>query len=283
VIDNDDVRQYYDANTRSFMRFGQGRGTDTIRRAIWAPGVRTKEDAFHFVDGEIARRLELGRQAGTRILDLGCGIGGSLLWLARRFDIEGTGVTLSPVQAKIAGDRVRARGGQLRGSVTVVARDLHEFVPPEPQDAAIAIESFVHVPDAGAFFRQAKRILRPSGLLILIDDFLATRGPGSEFAQGVVDDFRRGWRVRTLVTVEDALAAARSAGFEPADDVDLTPFLELGRPRDVAIRYFLGAMRVVAPAALGRQPRFANLLGGDALQRGLRARVLQHRLVVFRA
>lgn len=282
MSDNDDVRAYYDANTRSFLRFGQGRGTGTIRRAIWAPGVSDREGAFHFVDAEIARRLDLRQRPGARVVDLGCGIGGSLVWLAERFDIVGTGVTLSPVQGKIARELVRAHGDRLKGTVTIVDGDFHDFMPPEPQDAAIAIESFVHVPDAGEFFRRAKRIVRPSGLLVVVDDFLARRDVRGDPDRKIIDAFRRGWRVRTLVTIEDAASAARSAGLELMDDVDFTPLLEIGRPRDVAIRHFVRTMGFVAPSMLDR-PRVANLLGGDALQRGLRAGVIQHRLAVFRA
>jgi len=101
--------------------------------------------------------------------------------------------------------------------------------------------------------------------------------------QKVIDDFRRGWRVRTLVSIEDAVSAAQSAGLELVDDVDFTSFLEIGRPRDVMIRYFVWAMGLVAPAGVARLPRYANLLGGDALQRGLRSGMIQHRLAVFRA
>src|SRR5882724_11110462 len=192
MIDNDDVRAYYDANTRSFLRFGQGRGTGTIRRAIWAPGVSNREDAFHFVDAEIARRLDLGRRPGARIVDLGCGIGGSLVWLAERFDIEATGVTLSPVQAGIAREWVGSRTGQLRGSVTIVARDFHDFIPSEPEDAAIAIESFVHVPDAGQFFQQLRRYMHDARLVEVMFCVAEKLDRVVHGNQKVIDNFRRG-------------------------------------------------------------------------------------------
>jgi cyclopropane fatty-acyl-phospholipid synthase-like methyltransferase len=277
----DEVREYYDANTRSFLRFGQGRGTDTIRRAIWGPGVATREEAFHFVDAEIAKGLELGARRGTRIVDLGCGVGGSLFWLAERFDVDATGVTLSQVQAAIANERLRAR--QLRGKVQVVAGDFHEVTLREPQDAAFAIESFVHVPDLAVFFRRVKRLLAASGRLIVIDDFLARSEPLGPSERTVVDSFRRGWRVSTLVTVDEATRAAKEAGFEPAGNVDLTRYLELGRPRDIFIRGFVRTLGLVGASGLVERPRFANLVGGDALQRGLRTGLFEHRMVSFHA
>jgi SAM-dependent methyltransferase len=280
LASTDDVREYYDSNNSSFLRFGQGRGTGTIRRSIRAPGVKTKSDAFHYVDAEIARRLELDKGERVRILDLGCGIGGSLSWLAERYAIEGTGVTLSPVQAKVAREMLaeRAKRNPLRGSVEIVASDLHDFTPLLVQDAAFAIESFQLVADASLFFRHVHSILRPAATLVVVDDFLS-REELTTAASRIVDDFRRGWRVRTLMTPERTADVARAEGFELVESVDLTPYLELGRPRDILIRQLVRPMRLFP--SLDRSPALANLIGGDALQRGLQSGVLTHRFAVF--
>jgi tocopherol O-methyltransferase len=46
----------------------------------------------------------------AEILDCGCGIGGSALELATRFNAKVTGITLSPVQANRATERAEATG-----------------------------------------------------------------------------------------------------------------------------------------------------------------------------
>jgi hypothetical protein len=184
------------------------------------------------------------------------------------------------VQARIASGMIRGREGRLRGRVSIVASNLYDFTPPVPQDAAMAIESFVQVPDAARFFRHAKALLRPGGILVVVDDFLVSNELSADGAR-IVHDFRRGWRIQTLVTPQDAAEAARSAGFELAGQTDLTPYLELGRPRDVIIRRMVDVMRWFP--SLDRRPGLANLIGGDALQRGLENGVLTHRFVTFRA
>ncbi|HEY9836490.1 MAG TPA: methyltransferase domain-containing protein, partial [Vampirovibrionales bacterium] len=52
---------------------------------------------------------DLNSQVAT-ILDVGCGIGGSSLYLAQKFNASATGITLSPVQAARATERAREAG-----------------------------------------------------------------------------------------------------------------------------------------------------------------------------
>ena len=47
---------------------------------------------------------------GARVLDIGCGLGGSALWLADQFDCEVTGITISPVQARMASKQIPDAG-----------------------------------------------------------------------------------------------------------------------------------------------------------------------------
>ena len=46
----DRVEAYYESNTRRFLRFGQGGQEGAIHRAVWGPGVRTRTQAFHYVE-----------------------------------------------------------------------------------------------------------------------------------------------------------------------------------------------------------------------------------------
>src|SRR5688572_25031156 len=89
---SDQVRTFYERNSERFERLGQG-GT-SFHRAVWGPGTVTRQDAFHYVDELILSRLRpLG---GTpKVVDLGCGVGASLLYLAARMEITGEGITIS--------------------------------------------------------------------------------------------------------------------------------------------------------------------------------------------
>src|SRR5262245_33944711 len=98
------IRRYYDRKTPSFVALGQGGGAGAIHRAVWGPGVCDHEAAFHFVEEQLASAISRipGVSATPHVVDLGCGVGASLCYLAKRLPIRGTGITLSPVQAAMA-------------------------------------------------------------------------------------------------------------------------------------------------------------------------------------
>jgi cyclopropane fatty-acyl-phospholipid synthase-like methyltransferase len=269
------VRRYYDQTTAAFERLGQGGAS--IHRAVWGPGVATREAAHHYVDELLLTALPTGIDEPT-VVDLGCGLGASLLHLAGRTPVRGEGITISPRQAARAaeliaeaeaGERVRCR----EGDFLAVPDDLVGR-----SDLTFSIEAFVHSPDADRYLREAAGTLRPDGRLVICDDFLTTADPpATRRGARWLADFRTGWRVGSLLTVEQLRALAAPYGLTLVRDLELTTWLELRRPRD---RWISGLV------TLGRVMRVSgdywqSLVGGDALQRALQHGLLSYRFLEF--
>ena len=273
----DDVANYYDANTRRFLRFGQGGDVGAIHRAVWGPGVQTRAQAFRYVDD---RLLSLIPDDAKRVLDLGCGVGASLEHIAKQRAVEGVGVTLSRVQAELANARFEQAGLAQRvvcrqADFTALPDDLGTF------DFAYGIESYVQSPSAQAFFSEAARVTNPGATLAICDDFISGRAHAGELSfreARWLREFRAGWGAPSLVSVGQASALARRHGFSLVLDDDLTDHLELRRPRDHLITLMVRAGRRVPT----QSPWWRNLLGGNALQMLLVRRVSTYRLLVFR-
>ena len=271
-----DVRDYYDANTDAFVRHGQGGTLGAIHRAIWGPGVVTREQAFRHAEDLIAGEIDaLALDRPAHVVDLGCGVGASLMYLAQRRDLTGTGVTISPVQARLGDQRIAALG--LAHRIRVLAGD-YCALPADvgPADLAYAIESFVHGPSPKRFFAEAARVLRPGGRLVLCDD--VRQGEPGPAASRTIAQFMRGWHVNSLLTAAEWQQHAAHAGFVHVSTIDLTPYLEISRPRDRAI-----ALLASAVGWLPRlHPRLAPLIGGSALQRGISKGWIAYHYALFR-
>jgi SAM-dependent methyltransferase len=143
-------------------------------------------------------------------------------------------------------------------------------------DVAYAIESFVHGPDPSRFFEQCQRLVNPGGVLVICDD--VRRDDASREAARRIEEFTRGWHINTLLDHETLVNLARDTGFERESTTDLTPLLEIGRPRDRVIAAYTALLRWL-PFNLAR---FDYIIGGDALQTCLAKRWIAYELNVFR-
>jgi SAM-dependent methyltransferase len=270
------VADYYDRHTRSFVALGQGGGFGAIHRAVWGPGVRDRGGAFHYVEDRIAELVRsLPSSPGApHIVDLGCGVGASLCYLAGLLPVRVTGITVSPRQAHLAARRIAEAG--LTGRARCIQADYTDL-PSDLADAdlAFAIESFVHAPDPERFFEQCARMIRPGGVLVICDDFRRSHATESESA---IREFRAGWHVNTLIRADELRAFAFNAGFAHEQTIDLSSYLEIQRIRDRLVAALLWPLRAM-PAA---RTWCDHLYGGHALQVCLSRGWVGYDFAVFR-
>src|SRR5271165_7181622 len=91
-----------------------------------------------------------GVPRGARVLDIGCGLGGSAMWLADQFNCDVTGITISPVQARMAASKAQSRG--LARRVQFQVRDANEWeAEPASVDLIWIMESSEHFRDKKLF------------------------------------------------------------------------------------------------------------------------------------
>ncbi|MFH7029273.1 MAG: methyltransferase domain-containing protein [Heteroscytonema crispum UTEX LB 1556] len=108
-----------------------------------------------------------GVQQAENILDVGCGIGGSSLYLAEKFNARATGITLSPVQAARATQRAREAGLDTRTQFQVADAQATPFAD-NSFDLVWSLESGEHMPDKTKFMQECYRVLKPGGTLIMV-------------------------------------------------------------------------------------------------------------------
>lgn len=110
----------------------------------------------------ICRKLQL--RPGERLLDIGCGWGGLMIYAAQNYGVRATGITLSEKQAELAAQRIEEAG--LGDLCEVRLQDYREV---EGRfDKLVSVGMFEHVGEAKlpAYFEKAMDLLEPGGLFL---------------------------------------------------------------------------------------------------------------------
>ncbi|MFW5728778.1 MAG: SAM-dependent methyltransferase [bacterium] len=278
---NSHVQSYYDRNTKRFLKYGHGGAEGVLHRAVWAPGVRSRAEALRYVNGHIAwRAAELGAKT---VLDAGCGVGGTVAAVAEQGIPRVVGVTISTVQKERGTAFLERRLSTTKSAWSIHAGDfcdrdfMRSLRDEDGFDLIYFVESFIHAPCGEELLETVSELLAPLGRVIICDDFLTAPLPEQLRKPRVIREYVRGWHVDNLVTPAEVTERAHYAGLVLENREDLTPHLELGRPRDRAIRAVVPVLRLVPLPFAWRD----NFIGGNAIQECLRRGLIGYYVLEF--
>lgn len=150
----------YDRDMLGDVARGYYDGSDFYNYGYWLPGTRTQRHASENLIENLLSRLPA--RTGC-ILDAACGAGGSTRYLERYFkprDIYA--VNLSPAQAGMAHRNTPGCGVAVMDAVHLGFAD-------GAFDNLICLESAFHFDTRRDFFREAHRVLKPGGGLVMTD------------------------------------------------------------------------------------------------------------------
>jgi len=133
---------------------------------IWHEGTTCGVEASETLLERIADRSNLAEAA--RVLDVGFGTGAQTIFLAGLTEAAIVGVNQSASQTAVARERVAAAGHAARAELRQGEATALDF-PVESFDVVTCVEAAFHFAPRERFFREAHRVLRPGGRLVLAD------------------------------------------------------------------------------------------------------------------
>lgn len=160
----------------------------------------------------LAARLDLA--AGERVLDVGCGLGGSAFLMAREYGVEVDGVDLSRNMIALANQRLARH--DLGGAVRIRHGDCLQLEIDRPYDVVYSRDVFLHIPDKPRLFAALREAMRPGGRF-LFTDYCRGPGPYSEAFEAYRSTW--GYDLRQLDEYREVIEAA---GFEEVGAEDLS-------------------------------------------------------------
>jgi SAM-dependent methyltransferase len=289
VITHERIPDFYDWLSRyvqlsNWIAYRDRFAAFTMHKSLTVPGVATGardglRAGLHYAnDRMLALAKAAGLPADPRVLDAGCGFGGTMFRWQQRVGGRYDGLTLSKVQVEVA--ERHARDCALAGACRFHLRSYDAPLQPE-YDAVVAIESLIHAPNLEQTVVNLAGGLRRGGLLLVLDD-MAT-GDLDVVAPADAALVRANWGCPgPFPTDADFRAAIEHAALAVVHDEDLSPLMRIRSEAFLARqeRVYTRLRRAIPVAPV--RTVVSAFLGGVALERLHGSGDVGYRLIVAR-
>jgi cyclopropane fatty-acyl-phospholipid synthase-like methyltransferase len=193
---------------RMFWNLDQSLG---IHFGFWEDGVTNLTEAIIKQNQVMAAMAQI--KPTDKVLDAGCGVGGSSLWLAKHIGCQVTGITITPKQVISANENAKKAG--VADKTQFFELDyLNTSFPDQYFDVIWAIESVCHAPDKRAFLKEAARILKPGGMIIIADFFQTKPTLTTSESKALITNGFKGWAIDHICDTATFKQASNEYGLD---------------------------------------------------------------------
>ena len=217
MYSNKDVEQYYDLSQTHYKRVWDLQRSRSLHYGYWDSSTKNFHEALLNINKILAEKAGINKH--HKVLDAGCGIGGSSLWLAKNIGCNVTGISLSAKQVQTANNLALAENLQ-----SLAIFEQQDFTAThyeaESFDIIWAIESVCHASDKSKFINEAYRLLKKGGRLILADFFKQENLAEKDAA--LIKQWANGWAIDDFATSQNFTEQLKNAGFHNTNIEDAT-------------------------------------------------------------
>lgn len=246
------IVEYYDRSWPDYRLLWVNRRSRAMHFGAEVQGAHGHTQSVIAANWMMAEAVELRR--GERVLDAGCGVGGTAVWLADTYGAEVTGVNI--VTSHVArARRYASRHGLANPPRFEVADYTATPLAASSVDVVWAQESACHSPQKPALLEEAARVLDDGGRVVLSEYVLITDAPSP-----ATTDWSASWDM-SLATASHWREWLMATGFTDVVMRDVTAYMHR------SLRRLWRMCRTLKP---GADLLHATGLRSDTQQRNLR-------------
>ncbi len=189
-----------------------------LHYGIWDQSVKSLSEAILNTNAQLAALGQITSQ--DKVLDSGCGVGGSAIFLAKQFGCSVTGITLSARQVQTATEFSEKNKVSRLAAFEQMDYTRTRF-PDNHFDVVWAIESMQTAGDKSLFFKEMQRVLKPGGRLLLGDVF--KKGTWKIEETPVMQTMLHGWAMSDILSVAELENLAKKHTLAVVQNQCVTP------------------------------------------------------------
>lgn len=210
--------KHYDACYWDYVFAWSGRNDLALHYGYWDENTQTHTQSL------LNKNQKLYDAAGIKpsdyVLDAGCGIGGSSIWMAKNHANRLKAITISAKQAYYAGRHAKRHG--VGEQIDFEVSDFCQtHYADDTFDVVWGLESVCHALNKAEFIREAFRVLKKGGRLVVCDGFLMHREVADKDWPAMVDCLD-GWAVPNLCLRDEFADLLSAQGFANIEYDDIT-------------------------------------------------------------
>lgn len=218
TFEKEEIIHYYDTCEQNYRRWWDLDRSLAMHAGYWDETTHNLHEALQKENEVLANIAKIKNT--DAVLDAGCGVGGSSLYLAKNFHCSVTGITICPRQIEIASNA--AKKLNLSPEPKFLLQDYTNTTFPDNSfDVVWAIESVCHAKHKQDFIKEAWRLLKPNGRLIVADGF-NVRNDYTPAEKALLAKAVNGWAVETMESIPNFHTYLQNQGFKNITLTDAT-------------------------------------------------------------